>query len=131
MNDEAALCIDTPLSFVNFNHLIECRNRHSFKDVEDCSESVFTDPKECQLEILRVLSPAWISVRITDYKDVGSTDWLEYHSCRSFDEFNTAFEQFYATAFEPIQNPSELAHKMLYVLRDGDKFSRCRIMVNK
>lgn len=66
-----------------------------------------------------------------NYKDVGSTDWLEYHSSGSFEQFNMELDQFYANAFDPIQNASDLVYNIMYVFRDGDKFSRCRVMVNK
>lgn len=130
MNANAPLCIYTPFSFINLSHLTECKNRHFFKSIENPGASLFAEPKVCQIEILQVLSPAWFSIRITSYKDVGSDHWTVYNSANAYEKFNAAFQKFYEDAFDPIQQASDLNRNTLYTLRDGKKFSRCRIMVN-
>lgn len=130
MNADAVLCTDTPFSFINLSHLNECKNRHFFKSVENPGESLFAEPKVCKIEILQVLSPAWFSIRITSYKDVGLDAWKVYNSADSFEKFNAEFQQFYKNGFDPIEQASDLDCNTMYTLRDGKKFSRCRILVS-
>lgn len=131
MNAEAPLCLSIVDSFINHGHLLECKNRHFLRPVTESSKSFFIEPKECQLQILYVFSPAWFSVRILKYKDVDTNEWTDYNLTDSVQEFHEKFNEFYANEFIPIQNSTDIHIDGLYVLRNGNKFSRCRIIAKK
>ncbi|XP_031625285.1 uncharacterized protein LOC116341975 [Contarinia nasturtii] len=123
------LCMEIANSFKNHGHLLVCQNRHCFETVYRPTETDYYNFKTVQIEILRILTPGWFSVRLLKSRDLKSNDWQEHFDTKLFDGFNRAFNEFQTNNFTPIEHVFEININDLYVFRDdNDTFYRCRIV---
>lgn len=128
MNTDSPLCFDISANFSNIDHLLECKYRHYFT-----SEMIPTVPKfveniQCLVEILHVASPVWFEVRIHKYKDSSNGSWCSWNSSEQFDDFSDKLNQFHTKSFCSVENILDADKNILYVLRKGHKFMRCKIL---
>lgn len=123
--------MDIATAYTNVGHLLDCKYRHFFGNSVKCGESVFTEPKTCQVQILKVLSPVCVSVRLIKSKGTAMNDWIQHFMPDSFEQFNKEFTKFYAINFAPIHDVTEINNNKLYVLRDGNNYYRCRIFTKR
>lgn len=130
MNSAAPLCMDIATTYTNVGHLLDCKYRHCFENSVKCGESVFAEPKTCQIQILEVLSPVCVSVRLIKSKGTETNDWQQHFIPDSFEQFNEEFTKFYASNFAVV-DATEINDNKLYVLRDGIDYYRCRIFTKR
>lgn len=125
--DKSTICVDISANFANINHLLKCKNRHSFKSDSIPKESQFAMNTQCLVEVLRVASPIWFEMRIHKYKD-SNGDWCTWNSVEQFDKFREDLNEVHKKSFVPVNNLSEMNKNTLFVLRKGDQFSRCIVL---
>lgn len=128
LSDTSPICTNISVNFTNLNHLLECKYRHIFKPETVTNETKFSAGTRCLIEILYVVSPIWLEVRIHKYEEVNG-NWCD---CKSgFDEFSVRLNEFYINSFVPVESISAEDRNSLYVVRKGNRFMRCTILDTK
>lgn len=127
LHDDSTICVDVSANFANINHLLKCKSRHFFKSDSIPKEPQLIENTQCLVEVLRAVSPIWFDVRIHKYKDLNG-DWCTWNSVEQFDQFHVEFNEYHKKSFIPVKNFSEVNKNILFVLRNGDKYSRCTIL---
>lgn len=131
MNMESPLCMNIATAFTDVGHILQCSNRHFFDENAKSGRSLFNESKTCQIQMLEVFTPACFSIRLLKSRAGETNEWREHFSLDAFQQFEEQFKEFYANNFKPIQDSNTLKDNALYVLRDGNEFYRCRILVRR
>lgn len=127
INADSPICLDISTNFKSISHMLDCQHRHFFKPELVPNAPKFVENSLCNVEILNVLSPISFEVRIHHLKD-SQGNLFAWNPAKSFDQFNKELNEFHAKSFTPVPNISNADRNALYVLRKGDKFTRCKIL---
>lgn len=127
LNLDAPLCIHIVHSFRNIGHLVECNKRHSFKP----DERILNEVTQYRIKILHAFSPAWLTVRLIQSKNLNSPEWTDCNSAHLFDNFTAELNAFYLKSFKPIENTEDIIMDSMFVFRDGENFFRCKVIDNE
>lgn len=131
MNMGSPLCMNIATAFNDVCHMLQCSNRHFFDGNAKSVGSLFNESKTCHIQMLEVFTPACFSVRLLKSRAGETNVWQQHFSPDLFQQFKDEFKEFYANNFKPIQDSITLQDDALYVLRDGNDFFRCRVLVTR